>query len=152
MNDITRTGGGRQEFAGDTPSGGFHTKGISQTRNFTALFRARQPFLHHCTSHCPFLQNATKEVCRQAILSNPWQALPVLIPVMSCTDGWLHDEIKTWSLLIPQSFTQQFSHRNGLKWLNYEVTIKKKSSVKRIKIPSLIYHHNYNYLLQKLGF
>lgn len=35
---ITRTGGGRQEFAGDTPSGGSHTKGISQTRNFTALF------------------------------------------------------------------------------------------------------------------
>lgn len=38
MNDITRTGGGRQEFAGDTPSGGFHTKGISQSRNCTALF------------------------------------------------------------------------------------------------------------------
>lgn len=27
----------RQEFAGDTPSGGSHTKGISQPRNFTAL-------------------------------------------------------------------------------------------------------------------
>lgn len=38
MNDLTRMGGSEQEFAGDTPSGGSHTKGISQTRNFTALF------------------------------------------------------------------------------------------------------------------
>lgn len=54
MNDKTRTGGGRQEFAGDTPSGGSHTKGISQTRNFTALFivltAGIPPSLYHILS------------------------------------------------------------------------------------------------------